>query len=128
MRLQAWDITVSHDGRPDEGTLADCHPDSQLWHARLRFADDLFGGDWDRDEQRDYIVHELIHLTHRDVTEPLRSGEWRQQLGQALYDHLYGEVARQMELTVYFLARLVAKSLPYPPWCPEPAAAESEAD
>ena len=126
MRLQAWDITVSHDGRPAEDALADCEPEGQNWHARMRFADALFDGDWDRDEQRDYIVHELIHLTHRDVTEPLRNGAWRQQVGQGLYDQLYGEVVRQMELTVYFLARLVAKSLPYPPWCPEPSGPEEE--
>ena len=114
LRLDAWDLTISADGLPDTEALADTTTTPGRWHARLRFADDLFEND--ASDQRDAFVHELLHLTHYEATEAIRNGEYRHQIGQVVYDSLMTEFKHHVERMVDFQARLVARSCPYPPW------------
>lgn len=116
MRLDAWDLTISEDPPKAEGAWAEIDPTDGRWHAAIRFRDDFF--DEDAEEQRANCVHELLHLTHYEAQEIIRNGEYRHQLGQALYDHVVGEFKHALERMTDFNARLVARSLPFPPWCP----------
>lgn len=119
MRLQAWDLDlrerkIGDDGDSDE-VMGECEATGGRWHATLYFADTLFTED--PEFQRQVFVHELTHLTQLEATEGWREGAYRQQLGQALYDHAYGEFKRGMERMVDFTSRLIARSMPLPPWC-----------
>ncbi|HEY6014247.1 MAG TPA: hypothetical protein VIU37_09570 [Candidatus Limnocylindrales bacterium] len=119
MRLQAWDLDLLGTQPPDDA-FAETITNGQRFHATMKFADALF--DQPLEDQRTYFVHELLHLTHPGIEDPIRSGEWRQQIGQALYDHMWGEVKRGIEYMVDFVSRLVARGLPLPPWAEPPPA------
>ena len=119
LRLQAWDIDVSEKPPEDDDCEAQINPSEQRWMAVLFIADSMF--DQLPEDQRIYFVHELLHLTHAAADQVIRLGEWRHQVGQALYDQVVGDFKREIERMVDFNARLIAPRCPLPPWT-EPSA------
>lgn len=120
LRLDAWDVRLA-DEWPDDGedVYAQIDPCEQRWIATLR----LGSGFWDLppEDQRNTIVHELLHLHHVRLTDVTRLGAWRHQVGQALYDHLVDQVKREAELMVDALASVLAPFVPLPPAWPADA-------
>lgn len=115
MGLQRWDVYVSvKPSRKD--TLATVDPVQGRAVASVRIARDFHAGS--TADQVNTLVHELIHLIHRDQTDIIRvattSGE---VLGtQATYDLLWSTVKLATEVMVDHLAAIIAPTMPLPPW------------
>src|SRR5690242_16588331 len=92
LRLSHWTLALLDEWPDDEECLAQIDPSEQRYWANVR----LGPGFWDQspEQVRNTIVHELVHLHHVRVTDVTRLGQWRQQVGQALYDHVIDQVKR----------------------------------
>lgn len=111
--LRHWCIDIP-DEWPDEGEdiIAGIDPCEGRYVATLRF-----GTFWtvSREEQRSAVVHELLHLHHVRVTDIVRLGDYRQELGERLYNHFVGEVKREAEYMVDALTSLLEDTVALPP-------------
>ena len=68
-----------------------------------------------QDKQREYIVHELIHLHFANAEDVIRLDLFEcRELSRNLYTMLWLSFKRQMEYGVDQMARVVALSLPHP--------------
>jgi hypothetical protein len=116
--LKHWRIDLP-DEYPDEdpgGVLAQIDPCDGRYVATIRFGP----GFWTRDpdEARDCIVHELLHLHHVRVTDAVRLGAFRNELGQNSYDQLMTAMKREAEYMTDVLTSLVAPTVAAPPEWP----------
>ena len=115
MGLQRWDVYVAvKPSRKD--ALATVDPVQGRAVASVRIARDFHAGS--TADQVNTLVHELIHLIHRDQTDIIRvataDGE---VLGtQATYDLLWSTVKLATEVMVDHLAAIIAPTMPLPPW------------
>ena len=116
MNLQTWRLEVKEEDNDE--VYARVMP----WHT-YRMGADLFVAPefWTLTppEQREGLVHELIHLIHRDMTDVIRVGKWANLVGQATYDLVWGQHNVEEERATELLSRLVAPSMPLPPEWPE---------
>lgn len=113
MRLTHWVVLVQAKWASKD-KLATIHTTAGRYVACLWVSRSF----WKRpsEDQRNTITHELIHLTHSNVTDEVRLGEYRQQLGQVMYDALHTNVLRHVEMMVDHLAGLLAPTMPLPAW------------
>lgn len=120
LRLAHWTLMIP-DEWPEEGdeVLAVIVPGDQRYIAHLRLGPGFWG--LDPSDQRNSVVHELLHLHHVRLTDAVRLGQWRQQVGQGLYDHLIDQVKREAELMVDALTSVIAPAMPLPPAWPDDA-------
>lgn len=65
--LERWKIEIKWDEAADPDAYASITPSAYYDTATLRFATDF--GKWERDMAEQTVVHELLHLTHRDIDE-----------------------------------------------------------
>jgi hypothetical protein len=91
---------------------AEVIPTDGRYVAYLRFSDAFWR--LPAIDQREAVTHELVHLLHVGVTEPVRAGHWRQLAGLAAADGLWVEVKRQAEYMTDKLASILAPYLPMP--------------
>lgn len=115
MGLQRWDVYVSV--KPSaKGTLATVDPVQGRALAEIRVASDFHAGS--PDDQVNTLVHELIHLIHRDQTDIVRIGVAAGEVvgGQATYDLLWATFHLATEVMVDHLAAVIAPTMPAPPW------------
>lgn len=117
--LDHWNIVVQFAPAQD-GNKAECWRSMHQYQAKLRFADEWF--DAEPEEQRQTVIHELLHCHMRPVWEAWEPLEG--PLGLTGW-HIFSknmEVAE--ETAVDGLARALAPRFPFPPsWPPDPDAA-----
>ena len=115
MGLQRWDVYVSV--KPSsKDALASVYPVQGRAVASVRIARDFHAGS--TADQVNTLVHELIHLIHRDQTDIIRVGVAAGEVvgGQATYDLLWASVRLATEVMVDHLAAIIAPTMPLPPW------------
>lgn len=113
LRLSHWDVFVGAHAA-EKGALASVHPCPGRYVAGVR----LSRGFWTEvsaDEKRSVLTHELLHLTHRDLTEVTRvtlgaSG----YLPNRAYALLCTQISTEAELMVDHLTTVIAPTMP--PW------------
>lgn len=113
LRLDAWDLHVSDKPAEDDAIL-DIDPDPRRWYARIRigsFFDDP-GPTHHAEEQRQAVVHELLHLVAADLSIYTRAGYWRHSVSVDEANALECTVDDHVEKLIDFAARAIAPSLP----------------
>lgn len=121
MRLQAWDIEVVEQPA-DDGSALDIKPDSRIWWARVRVGSFFQNNDDIRntpEEQRQTVVHELLHLTQADLLGWLERGQWKTPLSMASSGEMEERIVTEVEKFTDFAARLLAPQYPLPPEWPD---------
>lgn len=115
--LQHWRIDLPNEWPDVEDVSAQIVPVEGRYLATLRFGE----GFWSQspDEARATITHELLHLHHVRLSDVVREGEYRHELGRSLYEHLYDQVRHESELMTDALTSLVVELLPLPPAWPD---------
>lgn len=117
--LRDWTIFASHE-IPEEAedcnAIASIHPTDGRRRAVLRLARDF--REMSPEEQRSALVHELLHLHHRDATDIIRL-TLPKVLGGAAFDVLWEDFRQQIELITDNIAVAIAEGLPLPRW-PKP--------
>lgn len=116
--LAHWRIDIPDEWPPEgDEVIAGINPCDGRYVATIRFGPSF----WNRspDEQRATLVHELLHLHHVRLTDVIRLGDWREQIGQAVYDGVYSSVKREAEYMVDALTSIVAEHAPMPPEWPD---------
>jgi Zn-dependent protease with chaperone function len=110
LRLDHWDIYLSSKAA-DDNCFASINPTEGRYVAEVRVRRD-FWTELDDDQKRHVLTHELLHLTHRDVTEVLRkhvhvtgylpqrayrmAHEAQRLAAELMVDHLTGVMAPTM--------------------------------
>lgn len=113
--LAEWHLIVSRrppDPLDGEVPTAQVVPTDGRYIAVIRFAEPFWKAP--PAEQRNAVVHELTHLLHLGLTEPIRRGHFRQLLGLAAADSLWVEVQRAAEYMTDKLATILAELVPLP--------------
>jgi hypothetical protein len=86
---------------------------------RRNFGISLYGGFFEEDAeaQRQTIVHEILHLIQEPAQHLVRDTLWKTHLlSQSVYDLLIQRLKHENECAVEHLSRLIAPSMPLPPW------------
>lgn len=114
LELKDWYLEVMHATTGDDGdhdAEAKIHPTEGQPHARLWLSGRFL--DLTPEDQRHVLVHELLHLHHRDATDIIRLvvPEALGQLGNAL---LWEPFRQHVELMTDRIARAIAPLLPLP--------------
>lgn len=112
--LAQWAVKLQEDPPSEDDALAKIEPIEGRDTARLWVS----SGYWDEEpeEQRATITHELLHLFHREVTEPFTASEALADLiGKPADRLLVDSLKRASELMVDRLTRIVAPHMPLPP-------------
>lgn len=110
--LDHWEIRVDH-GLPEDGeAIASIDPCAGRYVATIRFGESFWAEA--PTEQRHTVTHELLHLAHFMVSDAVRLGEYKRELGQTTYEHLYDQVRRGFEYMVDALTTIVAPHMPLP--------------
>lgn len=118
MGLHRWDIFVAVERAP-KGTRASVLPVEGRAVAAVSFAKDWWASD--PEDMRNDIVHELIHVVHRDQTDLVRMVATEAIPKQAAYDVLWGAFRLATEVMVDHLAAVIAPTMPLPNFRQEPA-------
>ena len=115
MWLGLWRIDVILEDYPGEssGNLASISPTTAQHRAELEIRPGVAqdGGE----VLRHTVVHELIHLWHRDSTDVLRLA-LPKELSQSAYTLLWEAYRQSLELMVDDMAHAWAETLPLPDW------------
>ena len=114
LHLSHWTVVVREEPPDDEDAQAEIEPIEGRYRAVLKVARDF----WDREpgQQRDTIVHEVLHLALASMVDVVRVGGYRHEVGRAVYDTLWQEFRRQMEYVVDSLTTLVKDRVAPPDW------------
>jgi hypothetical protein len=108
MHLWGWRV-ILHPDQPDtenDARISTCD-DRKIAH--LYLADDFFT--FDRDQQRQTLVHEMLHLHESGPSDIVRK-DLSKHLGQSTYDVVWANYARQCEFMVDELANVIAPFMP----------------
>lgn len=115
MRLQAWDIVVG-DQEPDGAdSILEVKPQPKRHHASVRVGS-FFSEP--QPEQRQTVVHELVHLVQGDLLWYLTEESWGLPLAPDQQRALQDRIHHELEVQADALARLLAPSMPMPPRWP----------
>lgn len=109
MNLGQWKIELS-DVPSEEDALAEIEVSENLWQAKIRVAHGFFKEK--QDEQRDTIVHELIHV-HTAGIERARD-RMEKTLGDLAWPIFQASMENEVERAVDALAKVVSQSVPLP--------------
>lgn len=111
MGLGRWDVYVAAKRAP-KGARASVDPIEGRAVAGIRLEKGWL--DSTPEEMRNDIVHELIHLVHRDQTDLVRAVACEAIPKQAAYDVLWGAFRLATEVMVDHLAAVIAPTMPLP--------------
>lgn len=111
MGLGRWDVYVGAERAP-KGARASVNPVEGRAVASIRLEKDWL--DSTPEEMRNDIVHELIHLVHRDQTDLVRMVACEAIPKQSAYDVLWGAFRLATEVMVDHLASVIAPTMPLP--------------
>lgn len=110
MYLDHWDVFLAKDAA-EEDANASVHPVPGRFVAAIKVAPQWF--DRTADEKRNDIVHELIHLVHRDQTETIRVAlQDSGYLPPRAFRLLWGSFAGHTEGMVDHLTSVIAPTMP----------------
>lgn len=121
--LREWTIHILSEPPEDEDANASIDPCIGRRVATLRVCPDF--RELSRDDQRNAIVHELLHCHHVAATDIIRL-DLPRHLAQSTYEILWEGFKRQIEYMVDALADAWAENVPYITW-PAPKRARSKA-
>lgn len=121
LRLSAWDIKVD--------TIDQASPDALLQVSvdeRRHFARIVVGTFWDKDpndteayvrnEQKQAVIHELLHVVHSHTSWWFDNGPWADfDMSKVDKSLIEREVRASWELIIDFTARALAPAAPEPP-------------
>ena len=110
--LQHWEVEMPDEYPDSSDSLAEIDPCAGRYVAVLRFGEGFWG--LSQEKARSACTHELLHLHHVRVTNAVWLDEYKAQLGQGLYDHLWTNVKRETEYMVDALTTIVAPHVPLP--------------
>jgi hypothetical protein len=111
MRLRDWDIEVDGSKLAEEGRCAQTRVSVRRKSATIRL-----GSCWasdSREEQRDTVVHELLHLHFEPLYEGLRN--LRNNVGESAWSVANNAFNDAAEQAIDQLARVLAERFPLPP-------------
>ena len=111
MGLHRWDIYVAVQRAP-KGARASVLPVEGRAVAAVRFAKDWLT--YSPEDMRSDIVHELIHVVHRDQTDLIRKAATEAIEEQAAYDVLWEGFRLATEVMVDHLTTIIAPFMPLP--------------
>lgn len=117
--LRDWEIIMVYEIPDEEGdcnAIASIHPTDGRRRATLRLARDF--RELDAEQQRNALIHELIHLHHRDATDIIRL-TLPEALGGVAHHVLWENFRQQIELMVDNISVAVADRYPVISW-PKP--------
>ena len=109
LNLGQWKIELE-DSPCEDDALAEIEVSENLWQARIRVAYSFFKEK--PEEQRDTIVHELIHV-HTAGIERSRD-RMEKILGELAWPVFQASMENEVERAVDALAKIVAPTLPIP--------------
>jgi hypothetical protein len=109
LNLGQWKIELE-DSPCEDDALAEIEVSENLWQARIRVAYGFFKEK--PEEQRDTIVHELIHV-HTAGIERSRD-RMEKTLGELAWPVFQASMENEVERAVDALAKIVAPTLPIP--------------
>ena len=110
--LRDWTVEVRAGGC-EERAFASVDPTEGRRYAVITFCDEF--RQLTLDEQRNAVVHELLHCHHAAATDIVRL-DVCQQMSQAAYDVMFGGFKRQIEYMVDALADAFAPHLAHIDW------------
>lgn len=116
MRLQAWDLEVSAESPDEDEVLLTISPNPARHFGRIRVGSFF---EQDRREQRQTVVHELVHLIQADLWASLDSGPVSGALYRVGLTWVSETVRRELEVQADAVARLIAPTMPMPPRWPK---------
>lgn len=110
--LQAYEVNLRRDEPSDRTALASVEPVDGRLVANLYIAP----GFWSQtpEEQRQTVVHELVHVIQREMTDVIRLGAWIRHVGQGTYDATWEAFRDQVEKQCDRLATIIAPLVPVP--------------
>ena len=116
--LSHWDVYLAAEEPESDDVHASIEPTDGRFVAPVRLARDWF--DRSPRDQRNDVVHELLHLTHRDLTDHVRltiltSG----YIPAAAYDSLWNPARLAAEQMVDHLAAVLSPMVPEPDFTAE---------
>lgn len=112
LELRDWTICIGHEPCT-EGLAAEIHCTDGAKQARITFS---FGfRDKDPEEQRETVVHELIHAQHATCWHMVQS-DLSEALGKPTYYLFCDSYRRGMEHMVDALAKAIAPHMPLVEW------------
>jgi hypothetical protein len=112
MELRDWTITIDNDPCADDLEGSAVCTFSQR-HVTIAFATNF--RDRDPADQRETVVHELLHA-HHEVTWRMVQTDLAGALGKPVYYVFCDSYRRAMEYTVDALAKTIAKAMPLIDW------------
>lgn len=110
--LRDWSFKLVYD-HEDDDAYATCDPCIGRRFATITFRSDF--RDLEPDDQRECVVHELIHCHHIGATDIIRL-DLLKPLGQETYDVLLAGFKRQIEYMTDGLASAIARKYPHIHW------------
>jgi hypothetical protein len=116
MGLVQWQIRVGESRI--KGLLAKVDPCEGRYWARLTVHRKSF---WrlSPEEQRNSVVHELVHLVHQPATRVIEYGKWREDLALPVWRDVHSEFVSGVELMTDHLANVFSPLMPLPPEWPK---------
>lgn len=112
MELRDWELELDPD-QCAEDVAGHCQVTGGLRHARISVASNF--REHSPEEQRDTIVHELVHI-HLDGSWRMVQHDLGDALGKPVYYVFCDSYRRAMELGVDALSKSIAKHLPLIEW------------
>ncbi len=118
MELRDWHLDLSHEGpEPHHGNAyASAEPIFGQRRAVFRFCSTF--RELRPDEQRNIVVHELVHC-HLASIQSMVEKDLEEPLGKAVDAMFFSAFQRSVEYATDALAAAIAKHLPLPEW-PKP--------
>lgn len=114
LELRDWTVHLMHaePHNPNHGAAMEATYGQR--HVRVWIRSDLF--DYSPEEQRQTLVHELVHV-HTSAMVAMVRETLPGQMAPGAHEVFEREFTRQMEHAVDAMAEAVAHHLPLPPWC-----------
>lgn len=109
--LAHWRIEVADEPPEEEGAVAFFHRWPRAWGATLYFSAEHFCQS--PEEQRDTVVHELVHASLENLCVAAREGF--DGLDQTSRSWAWTRVVHEVELCVDAWAKVIGPHLPLPP-------------
>jgi hypothetical protein len=112
LNLRDWTIHICH-APAEEGRAGGCRCTDGMREATLWFGWNFC--DLDAEEQRETVVHELLHI-HHDGCWKMVQTDLAEALGAPTYHVFCDSYRRSMEFMIDALAKAIAPKLPLIDW------------
>jgi hypothetical protein len=112
MALQHWEISIIDRAPSDNTARAQLETTEGRYLAGLWVSDSFF--DSPAEEQRQTVVHELLHVAGREQNDVIRAGGLSTVLGQTAYGLVWENYKAAHERLVDQLASVLAPHAPLP--------------